>query len=58
MDPVQYMIHLIEQGKPAVEARDHAKLRYGLSDEAIDARILEAHNAAVNTINALRSLHE
>lgn len=53
MDPVQYIIHLIEQGEHPDKAREHAKLRHGLSDEAIDARISEAVAAAQRTIQVL-----
>lgn len=56
MDPVQYIIHLIEQGKHPVDAREHTRLRFGLSDEAIDARLREARAAAWDLINKTGSL--
>lgn len=51
MDPIHYLIHLIEQGEPPAKAREHVKLRYGLSDEAIDARLREARAAAWDLIS-------
>lgn len=51
MEPVPYILHLIEQGVDPVQAREHARLRYGLTHEAIDARVREARAAAWDLIS-------
>jgi hypothetical protein len=45
------MISLVEQGKSVEDARAHAKQRYGLSDEAINARLHEAMDDAARTMS-------
>lgn len=51
MDPVQYMISLVEQGKSVEDARSHCRQRYGLSDDAIDCRLREAMDDASRTMS-------
>lgn len=46
MDPIQYLVHLLDQGLTVESAMAHVKQRYGLSDDAVMARIIEARAAA------------
>lgn len=49
---VEYLTHLVEQGKTYGEAREHVKLRFGLTDERLDSRIEEARNEAERILSA------
>lgn len=51
MDPVKYIIHLIEQGEAPDKAREHARLRYGFSEEGIERCIRDARAAAWDLIS-------
>lgn len=58
MDPVQYIIHLLTQGKSRDEAEAHARQRYGLTREELNNRVNEAVNAARSLMVLLGSGNE
>ena len=55
MDPVQYMLHLIEQGKHHEDAYAHASARFGLSKAQLEQLLLDARLQAKSLIVAIDS---
>lgn len=53
MDPVQYMLHLVEQGKSYADAYSHASQRFGLSKAELEQRVIDARQSACETIRAI-----
>jgi hypothetical protein len=56
MDPVQYLLHLIEQGVLYEDARSHTRQRFGLSDDDLSLRLRLARkdaNALLRSLDAL-----
>lgn len=54
MDPIHYLLHLLDQDVPLSDAIEHVKRRHGLSDEAIRARVAEARSAARELLRLTR----
>lgn len=46
MDPVQYMIYLVEQGKSYDAAYAHARQRFGLTNAELEQAVLDAREQA------------
>lgn len=56
MDPVQYAIHLIEQGKSYDEVYAHAQQRYGIRPAELEQRILDARENARDLLDKTETL--
>lgn len=56
MDPVQYVLHLLEQGKSYEDAYSHAAQRFGESKAQIEQRILDARSDALRLVRAIDNL--
>jgi hypothetical protein len=52
MDPVQYMIHLVEQGKTPIDAMLHASQRWGETLAQLEQRIMDARSNARDLLDA------
>jgi len=53
MNPVQYMIHLIEQGKSYADAYSHASQRFGMSKAQLEQAVIDARAEACDLIRAI-----
>ena len=54
MDPVQYLLHLIEQGKSVADAYSHTRQRFGIGDRQIDGLVIDAFGQAQDLVRAIR----
>lgn len=56
MDPVQYLLHLIEQGVPYLPARQHTTQRFGINDSDLNLRLRIARKDAGALLRSLDAL--
>lgn len=52
MDPVQYIIYLVEQGKSYEDALSHARQRFGLTPAQSEQLIIDARAQAESLLVA------
>lgn len=55
MDPVQYIIYLVEQGKSYEDALSHARQRFGLTPAQLEQLIIDARAQAESLLVATDS---
>ena len=53
MDPVQYLLHLIEQGKSYDEAYSHASQRFGMTKAWLEQAVADARDNALRLARAI-----